>query len=368
MIGSLGTVAAFVCARGNARAVHATPPSSMRATSLRKKGLGNRLAALPARSSPAEQPPVGAVGRVLGVAEPHRRRPAKRADRLLRSAGAATYVEDRGCATTGCSSSAGGATGPTLAAEYPRFRMNDDREVSCYALLADHLAGKDVKDCRPLAAWFAAARTRRRLRRCWPPRCYDARKLGPSRRLAQGARLSDRCQQAARAPGRRRRCMVRRAPRASVAEPSTNPARYLARKRRATPRNERRAERRWRSCAWPPATPTSPRAVAAERAGTRRCPPTWLPGPGRAIGRQAAQKLLPDAADHFTRAARCCTGKDGSRVHRPGPTRRWPGRFAARRAARRRPAALAAGGAGHQRHEPGRAARRRPGSTGRRAA
>jgi soluble lytic murein transglycosylase len=32
--------------------------------------------------------------------------------------------------------------------------MNDDREVSCYALLTEQLAGKDVKQAA-LAAWFA---------------------------------------------------------------------------------------------------------------------------------------------------------------------------------------------------------------------
>jgi soluble lytic murein transglycosylase len=37
--------------------------------------------------------------------------------------------------------------------EHPRFRMNDDREVSCYALLTQHLAGQDV---------YAAAR------QAWP--------------------------------------------------------------------------------------------------------------------------------------------------------------------------------------------------------
>ena len=31
-------------------------------------------------------------------------------------------------------------------AEFPRFRMNDDREVSCYSLLVEHLGGKDVRD------------------------------------------------------------------------------------------------------------------------------------------------------------------------------------------------------------------------------
>jgi len=38
--------------------------------------------------------------------------------------------------------------------EFPRFRMNDDREVSCYALLARHLDGQDVK-AAALSAWYA---------------------------------------------------------------------------------------------------------------------------------------------------------------------------------------------------------------------
>ena len=36
--------------------------------------------------------------------------------------------------------------------EFPRFRMNDDREVSCYALLVQHLNGQDVK-AAARAAW-----------------------------------------------------------------------------------------------------------------------------------------------------------------------------------------------------------------------
>jgi soluble lytic murein transglycosylase len=38
--------------------------------------------------------------------------------------------------------------------DYPRFRMNDDRSVTCYATLIDHLAGKEVHDAA-LAAWLA---------------------------------------------------------------------------------------------------------------------------------------------------------------------------------------------------------------------
>jgi soluble lytic murein transglycosylase len=41
-----------------------------------------------------------------------------------------------------------------FAADYPRFRMNDDREVTCYALLTEHLAGKDVREAAR-DAWSA---------------------------------------------------------------------------------------------------------------------------------------------------------------------------------------------------------------------
>jgi soluble lytic murein transglycosylase len=41
-----------------------------------------------------------------------------------------------------------------FAQDYPRFRMNDDREVSCYALLLRHQAGEDVR-IPARAAWFA---------------------------------------------------------------------------------------------------------------------------------------------------------------------------------------------------------------------
>jgi soluble lytic murein transglycosylase len=38
--------------------------------------------------------------------------------------------------------------------DFPRFRMNDDREVACYALLTQHLAGQQVRDAAR-SAWFA---------------------------------------------------------------------------------------------------------------------------------------------------------------------------------------------------------------------
>ncbi|MEP6875462.1 MAG: transglycosylase SLT domain-containing protein [Burkholderiales bacterium] len=41
----------------------------------------------------------------------------------------------------------------TFSRDFARFRMNDDREVTCYALLTEHLAGRDVKESGR-AAWF----------------------------------------------------------------------------------------------------------------------------------------------------------------------------------------------------------------------
>jgi soluble lytic murein transglycosylase len=38
--------------------------------------------------------------------------------------------------------------------EFPRFRMNDDRDVSCYALMTQHLEGRDVK-AAALPLWWA---------------------------------------------------------------------------------------------------------------------------------------------------------------------------------------------------------------------
>lgn len=41
-----------------------------------------------------------------------------------------------------------------LARDYPRFRMNDDREVTCWWLFTEHLAGRDVAE-QARTLWFA---------------------------------------------------------------------------------------------------------------------------------------------------------------------------------------------------------------------
>jgi soluble lytic murein transglycosylase len=47
---------------------------------------------------------------------------------------------------------------PHFSVDYPRFRMNDDKQVSCYALLVDHVTGKNNEAERrqaALGAWLA---------------------------------------------------------------------------------------------------------------------------------------------------------------------------------------------------------------------
>jgi soluble lytic murein transglycosylase len=42
---------------------------------------------------------------------------------------------------------------PAFTRDFPRFRMNDDREVTCYSLLTQHLAGQPVK-AAAMEAWL----------------------------------------------------------------------------------------------------------------------------------------------------------------------------------------------------------------------
>jgi len=109
--------------------------------------------------------------------------------------------------------------------DFPRFRMNDDRDVTCYALLTQHLDGQDVRNAGR-AAWYAQkelddacnllARTLR-----------DAKQLSDAD-IWQEARLSVEANRprAAKAAA----AMVRPGLDAAVGEIFENPVRYLTRR------------------------------------------------------------------------------------------------------------------------------------------
>jgi soluble lytic murein transglycosylase len=197
---------------------------------------------------------------------------------------------------------------PGVAAEYPRFRMNDDREVTCYALLADHFAGKDVRD-KGLAAWMA--------QRDADDGCallaaalYDAKRLTPAdawrkARLAIEVNRPRSARQAA--------VLVSVDAATRVIELADNPSRFLTRKASLANRteaelatlalmrmagNDAEAAARQLADRWDNALPADLAAAA------------WT-----AVAKQAALRLQPDAADLFARAEQ--------RANRAGITLDW---------------------------------------------
>ena len=179
--------------------------------------------------------------------------------------------------------------------DYPRFRMNDDREVSCYALLTRHLAGQDVRD-EARDAWFA----QREL--------DDGCNLLASTLFAAGqfgdndpwqkARLAveqNRPRAARAAAG-----FVSPAAAAAVNDLFDNPARFLARKSSGDGGSaaELATLALWRLAAGDP-------QAAAMQLKERWQP--QLPAPLAAlawagVAKQAAMKLMPEAAPWYQRA------------------------------------------------------------------
>lgn len=179
--------------------------------------------------------------------------------------------------------------------DYPRFRMNDDREVSCYALLTRHLAGQDVRD-EARAAWFA----QRDL--------DDGCNLLASTLFAAGQFGDNDAWQKARLAIEQNRPRAARAaagfvsPAAAAAmnDLADNPARFLARKNTADGGStaELATLALWRLAAGDP------------QAAATQLKEHWqaqLPAPLAAlawagVARQAAMKLMPEAVPWYQRA------------------------------------------------------------------
>ena len=181
--------------------------------------------------------------------------------------------------------------------EYPRFRMNDDREVSCYALLTQHLDGQDVR-AAARSAWFA----QREL--------DDGCALLASTLYASGALTAQDAWQEARQsiefnrprPARAAAALVGAASERALVDLLDNPARFLAR-RSAAPAAagvgfdlELLALMRMAA--------NEPESVAAQLEGVwgRRLPVVVAATAWAHAGKQAALKQLPQAADYARRA------------------------------------------------------------------
>ena len=176
--------------------------------------------------------------------------------------------------------------------DYPRFRMNDDPQVACYAILAEHAAGGAVRD-RALDAWLA--------QRDADDGCHHlARTL-----LAAGAfgerevwrKVRLATEQGRAAAARAALDLLGGVP--GAATPWwTEPARTLARPPATRPADALDALAVARLAASDP-------GLAAQRleAGLEdRLAVEWAAWAWSQVGRQAAARLQPGAAAHFRRA------------------------------------------------------------------
>ncbi|MEN9416805.1 MAG: hypothetical protein RI988_425 [Pseudomonadota bacterium] len=209
-----------------------------------------------------------------------------------------------------------------FARDFPRFRMNDDREVSCYALLVQHQAGQDVT-AAARAAWFGQREAddgcQLLARTLLEDRRFEADDVWRRAQLAvEAGRLK-----AARAAV----ALLGPAEERAIGEVLDNPLRVLRQHREAASAaaRQRLALAVMRAASLEPETVA---ALLAERLEDDLTPDlrahAWA-----AVGRQAAFRLQPEAATYFARAMAAHT-KSGRATAFSDETLAWQVRAALR--------------------------------------
>ena len=209
-----------------------------------------------------------------------------------------------------------------FAVEYPRFRMNDDREVRCYALLLEHQSGKDVKD-EALSTWLA--------QRDADDGCalmaatlIDAKQFGSLEvwRKARFAIDANRPRAARQAVA-----LLSTTAASSVNELADNAARFLAKGASAATRPGAELA----TLALMRLASNDPDAAAFQLNDRwdKALPPDLAAWAWASVAKQAALKLLPDASTHFQRAAQHAS-RGGAEPDWPDDTLAWKARAALR--------------------------------------
>ncbi|HEY3633578.1 MAG TPA: transglycosylase SLT domain-containing protein [Caldimonas sp.] len=209
-----------------------------------------------------------------------------------------------------------------FAAEYPRFRMNDDREVTCFALASDQLSGKEVRDAA-IAAWMAQKDA--------DDGCaflaatlFDAKLLAPADvwKKVRTSIDAGRPRAARQAAG-----LLPEALATAVGEIVDSPGRFLARKARAATRDD--AELTTLALIRLASSDSESTAALLESRWERALPADLASYAWASIGRQTAIKLQPGATDQFLRAGRVL-GKSGKEIALSDETLAWKVRAALR--------------------------------------
>ena len=182
-----------------------------------------------------------------------------------------------------------------LSADYPRFKMNDDRQVVCYALLADHLAGKDVRDAAR-AAWFAQKEADDGCT-LLATTLFEAKQFGAGDAWRRARAAVD-----ANKPRVARSAVQLVAPSyaAEVPDMVDNPARYLAKKKPSADRTTQELA----TLALVRLSATDPDAAASLLQTTWQdaLRPEQAAWAWSVVGKQAAMRLMPTAPGYFQQA------------------------------------------------------------------
>jgi len=204
-----------------------------------------------------------------------------------------------------------------FALDFPRFRMNDDREVTCYALITDHLAGRNVReDARN--AWFAQRDADEGCAQM-ATLLIDAGVLKPSdawrkARLAMDANKPRAVTQAVGLAGK--------TPDKVLQSLLDAPARYLAHKASASDREN--AELATLALVRLAAIDTEAAADALKSRWEHDLPDDLAAWAWAATAKQSAMRLSDDAPDQFQRAERSAGLAASAGVKRRGASRPLP--------------------------------------------
>jgi soluble lytic murein transglycosylase len=204
-----------------------------------------------------------------------------------------------------------------FALDFPRFRMNDDREVTCYALITDHLAGRNVReDARK--AWFA--------QRDADEGCAQMATLLIDAGVLKTADAWRKARLAVDA--NKPRAVMQTVGLASKTSDKAlqalldAPARYLAHKATASDRDS--AELATLALVRLAATDTEAAADALKSRWEHDLPDDLAAWAWAATAKQSAMRLSDDAPDQFQRAERAAGLAASAGVKRRGPSRLLP--------------------------------------------
>ena len=225
---------------------------------------------------------------------------------------------------------------PALARDYPRFRMNDDREVTCWWLFTEHLAGRDVRDAAR-SVWFAQKELDDGCN-LLATALVDAKRLTADD-VWRKARLALEAQR----PGAAKAAvgLLGNGAGRDAAEAIDNPARYLRRSGGGGGNAPgARVAQELRLLAVMRLAVAEPDSAAAALDGGALSQSPSLAAWGWAYtGRQAAFRLSADAAAHYQRAAALLRGDEARQpgwsdetlawgvratLRTTAPAQRWP--------------------------------------------